>query len=259
MKVLAAKYNYLVKTYMKSYRKYPLGLFLKLVYLPIQLFMYLFLWIAVSQNSKIDLNYMVCYYLLVSLLGYAYPFVHIAKDIQEDIIEGGISNYLVRPLSYMSPMLSKYIAWMCLYAIVYIPALGFIFFFRGIEIGNILMFLVLAILGMGIEFLIWYNVGLLSFHLGKIGGTVTAIMALRTLISGALIPLSFFPDFLQNLSWFFPFQYYIYIPVNSLLNGVGSVSFLTITGIEVLWIVGLSLLGMFQWNLGLKKHQVSIS
>src|SRR5574344_1335868 len=99
MKELMAKYGLLIKTYIKMYLQYPMGLFLKIIYLPIQMLMYIFLWKMISQYSDINLKYMVCYYLFSILLGYAFPFVHIASDIQNDVFDGRILNSLIRPVS----------------------------------------------------------------------------------------------------------------------------------------------------------------
>lgn len=259
MKVLMDKYKLLIEVYLKSYRKYPIGLFLKLIYLPIQMLMYIFLWLNISKSNEIDFKYLITYYLLTSLLQYAYPFTHIANKIENDVIDGGVANYLVRPISHINPVLCQYIAWMCLYSIVFVPAIIFVYFFRGFALIQIGLFLLSAVIGLSIEFMLWYNVGLIAFFIERIRGVITTVIALRIFISGSLIPLSFFPKTIRNLTYLFPFRFYIYVPVNSLLGEVKPNEILLNLIIGVGWIIILILLSKLLWNKGTEKMQANLS
>lgn len=259
MKELMVKYKVLIGTYLKVYKKYPMGLFLKLIYVPVQMLMYVFLWVNIAKSSNIDLSYMVCYYLFTILLGYAFPFVHIASDIQKDVMEGRLANCLVRPVHYVTPILARYIAWMLCYFVIFIPAILFACVFRRIPLINIIFFITYLLAGVFVEFLIWYNVGLVSMKIETIRGLTTAIMAVKLLTSGALIPLSFFPEMIKGLLAVLPFRFYIFLPVNSLLYGEEPAALLVNLGLAAVWIVILILLGEVQWRSGLKKLQLNIS
>ena len=69
MKALMDKYKVLIKIYLKIYWEYPINLFLKLVYLPVQMLMYIFLWKALLQYHGAELSYYICYYLFGILHG----------------------------------------------------------------------------------------------------------------------------------------------------------------------------------------------
>ena len=259
MKAIADKYVTLLSTHFKFYIKYPLGLFLKLIYLPVQMIMSIFLWIAISTNSSIDVRYMIKYYLLVNLLNYAYPFAHISIDIESNILDGTISNNLVRPVGYYVPIVSKYLSWMIIYSVVFIPVLIGFYFFEGVSIVKITVFIAYVILGMSIEFLIWYNIGLLAFFLGKTRGVRMMIFAVRSIVSGTLLPLSLFPEIIQKIIYFIPFRYYIYVPVNTVLSDISYSTLLIDAFSGCCWILVLWLFTTLSWNIGIQKYQNNIS
>ncbi|KSV58277.1 ABC-2 family transporter protein [Acetivibrio ethanolgignens] len=259
MKALTDKYIILINTYVKVNLKYPLELFLKLIYLPIQLFMYIFLWKSLLSYDAFEFSYMICYYLFVILLGYAFPFAHIATDIQSDVEGGILSNFLVRPIGYIVPKVCKFIAWMVCYSVVFIPALIFVFFYGNIKPLNLLYFFVYLLIGLVVEFLLWYNVGLLALKIEKIRGAMTAFKALRMLASGSLIPIYLFPDILQGILMYLPFKLYIYTPINVLLSGESSEAFFLNILTGIIWVMFLTLLAKIQWRSGIAKLQINIS
>lgn len=259
MKAFMDKYIVLVGIYVKIYRKYPMELFLKLVYLPVQMLMYIFLWKALLQYSGAELSYMICYYLFVILLGYAFPFVHIATDIQKDVQQGTLANFLVRPVQYVVPAISRFVAWMVCYSVILIPAFLFTIIYREILLQNFLLFLIYLILGIGVEFLIWYNLGLLALKLERIRGVLITFRAFKSLVSGALIPISLFPQTLRTVIEFLPMKLYIYTPVNALLGGEAREEPVRNMILALAWILVLTAAAALQWNSGLKRLQTNIS
>lgn len=259
MRVFMDKYGVLVKIYLKMYKKYPMELFLKLVYLPVQMLMYVFLWKALLQYSGTELSYMICYYLFVILLGYAFPFAHIATDIQKDVEQGSIVNFLVRPVSYVIPVISKFAAWMLCYSVIFVPAILFTIVYREVSLRNFISFLIYLILGINIEFLIWYNLGLLALKMERIRGVLITFRAFKSLASGTLIPISLFPPVLGIVTELLPMKFYIYTPVNALLEKETTGEFAQNMILAAVWISLLIGLAMLQWKSGLKKLQANIS
>lgn len=259
MKVLVVKYIILIKIYVNEYKVHLASIFFKLAQLPIQMIMYLFLWAFISRTSEVDYDYMIFYYLMTGLLGLAYPFLHISMEIQKDVLEGGISNALVRPYPYIMPYLCKYLAWMCIYSLVYIPVLIIILIFRDISALNIIFFALESFVGMFVEFMTWFSIGLIALYIERIRGVVRIIAALKAIVSGSLIPLYIMPDGLEKFAALFPFKYYIYVPVNNLLNGIGISGNLYSLSIGIMWIFLLSIIASILWKQGKKRIQINVS
>lgn len=259
MKASMVKYSVLIKIYLKNYCKYPIRLFLKLIYLPVQMMMYLFLWNTIGKSYHLDIKYMIAYYLIIGLMTNAYPFRHIALDVEEDVVEGSIANCLVRPYSYIVPAFTKYISWSLIYSIVFIPAIIFVTFFKGITATQVLFFIIATVIGKIIEFMLWYNIGLVALSIERIRGVIITVGAVMTFMSGNMIPLSFFPKWFENITYIFPFRMYVYFPTDILLSERSIHYFLFNILIALLWFVLLILLSKILWKKGVSRLQGNIS
>ncbi len=259
MKASMVKYRILIRIYLKNYCQYPMRLFLKLIYLPVQMMMYLFLWINIGKSHNLDIKYMIAYYLIIGLLTNAYPFRHIALDVEEDVVEGSIANCLVRPYSYIVPAFSKYTAWSLIYSIVFIPTIIFVTFFRGVTAVQVLYFIIATIIGKSIEFMLWYNIGLVALFIERIRGVIITVGAVMTFMSGNIIPLSFFPKWFENITYFFPFRMYVYFPTDILLSERSIHYFLFNIFIALLWLILLIILSKILWKRGIGRLQGNIS
>lgn len=259
MRAFMAKYVLLIKVYLKSYRQYPIRLFLKLVYLPVQMMMYLFLWTNLRKSNPIDIHYMGNYYLIVGLLTNAYPFRHIALHIQDDVMEGSIANSLVRPYPYIVPAFCKYVAWSLLYSVVFIPTLVYIGVSRGVTFAQVLYFVVAVMIGKLIEFFLWFDIGLVALFMERISGIMTMMNAVMIFVSGSIIPLSFYPDWCERITYLFPFRFYVYFPTDLLLDEKEVpyvwVHFL----IGIAWIMFLWFLSKKVWEKGIYKLRGNMS
>lgn len=259
MKVSMVKYTMLIKTYLKAYLKYPVEVFLKLIYLPVQMLMYYFLWINLSKSGDLDIRYIISYYLITGLLNYSYPSRHIALNVEEDIMEGTIANCLVRPYSYILPALSRYIAWALIYSVIFIAAIIFLAFFQKINIMQILYFIIASITGKLVEFMLWFDIGLLSFFIERIKGVIITVNALMLLVSGNLIPLSLFPKTLHNITYFFPFRTYIFFPADILISERSVQYIIFNLVLSIFWLIFLSVTAGFLFNKGVNKLQGNLS
>jgi ABC-2 type transport system permease protein len=259
MKALMDKHFYLFFSYLKAYLKYPISVFFKLIELPIQMFLYIFLWYFISLQSNLDYEYMVLYYLVTGLLTLAYSFVHISADIEDDILGGRIFNCLIRPYRYITPLISKYLAAMAVYSLVFIPVILLILLWGKSSCSSILFFILCSITGMLVEFFIWYTIGLLALYIDKIRGLIRIIAALRVIVSGSLVPLSMLPKALYNLFMILPFQCYIYTPVSVLTNPFNINENMRFLTINVIWLVTLIIISHYVFMFGLRKLKSSMS
>lgn len=171
------------------------------------------------------LNYpsLITYYVLVVLVSILVDS-HIDETLQELIERGDIANYLVKPLSLLITNLVDEFAWKCFRLLLYLPFLVALFlaFRNHLNLDAPLTTLPLVFLSLLqaslLFFLFRYSLGLLSFFFTEVWGIVNLQAAVVMLLSGKLLPLSFFPPVLQQINRFLPFQYLLAFPV-SLLQG----------------------------------------
>ena len=73
-------------------------------------------------------------------------------------------------------------------------------------------------------------------------------MAIQNIFSGALIPLVFFPDWLQALAAVLPFQGMISTPALIYLGKMDAPTTAFMLGFQAVWAVGLIMLGRLVWR-----------
>ncbi|MEE0958887.1 MAG: ABC-2 family transporter protein, partial [Lachnospiraceae bacterium] len=83
--------------------------------------------------------------------------------------------------------------------------------------------------------------------------------AFKSLVSGSLIPISMFPPLLRIITEFLPTKFYIYTPVDALLNGTDALTLAVNILLAMCWIVILVTLSVVQWNNGIKRLQMNIN
>ena len=101
----------------------------------------------------------------------------------------------------------------------YLKILILFVFKTNINIGlNILMFIVALVFAYLISFLIDFLIGLISFYTESIWGISITKEAVVLLLSGAVIPLPFFPDIIRRVVELLPFKAIYHIPLNMLVS-----------------------------------------
>lgn len=98
-----------------------------------------------------------------------------------------------------------------------------------------------------------------ALKLERIRGVLITFRAFKSLVSGALIPLSMFPPMFRVVTEFLPMKFYIYIPVNALLTGGNMEELAGNMVLALTWILVLTAASAWQWNSGLKRLQANVS
>jgi ABC-2 type transport system permease protein len=96
-----------------------------------------------------------------------------------------------------------------------------------------------------------------AFWLTNTDGIRRMFMILRDVCAGMFIPLSFFPESLQKLMFFLPFQFITYVPTRVFI-GSYELAGLSLTIPEVVGLQGIAVLLMWLvsellWRMGIRK------
>ena len=183
-------------------------------------------------------------------------------QISEDIRNGLINQFLLKPINYFAYRLSIFSAarvvsgaFGLLALVVAVP------FFRhylelphdGWQVRIALALPAMALTGL-IQFTIAYCFGLLTFWFLEIQGFVILSMAVETLLGGQVFPLDLLPHAVFNVVRFLPFYYEAYFPA-AILTGRQTVDF-AVQGlcIQAVWAFLLVCLAEFVWRRGLRQH-----
>jgi ABC-2 type transport system permease protein len=137
--------------------------------------------------------------------------------IHYEIREGAIAMYLTKPMDFQLYALFANLGslLMNLTAITIPTVLVMVFIFKvKFAFGmGLFLFPVSLLLAFLISFSIDYFIGLLGFYSESVWGISITKEIIVTVFSGALIPLQFFPDAIQNVLYWLPFQAIYHTPL----------------------------------------------
>jgi ABC-2 type transport system permease protein len=219
-----------------------------------------YFWQAVYSNRSaiqdIDLETMITYIVVAMLLQ---GFVGgVGQDLAENIKNGNVAIELMRPYDLIYKMFAVDLGSKLMHLIrATIPMMLIAFFFMDISTpGSLqawLLFIISAGLGLWIGTFFDFLVGVLAFWTVNIWGVRVLKESLVTLFSGALVPISLFPDWLRVLTEFLPFQAMVYLPV-SIYSGMitGTEAYLAV-GLQLFWLISFYVLVRVIWAQAVKQ------
>lgn len=193
-----------------------------------------------ERISNMDLGETLLYVMLTQAI-LSVMSTLIDGEIARHILTGEITISLTKPFRYLYRMFFQNLG-MALtnFVLIFLPTLIIIFAGLHIRVSCIRfgVFFISLCMGHIINFLIDYLVGITVFYTGNIWGIRGVKDTLITLLSGLLIPLSYFPDKLEQIIYLLPFHTIYDLPVKLFITSDFSVltimtSFLT----QMLWIV----------------------
>ncbi|MHB8061209.1 MAG: ABC-2 family transporter protein, partial [Ruminiclostridium sp.] len=211
----------------------------------------------IYNNDSSKIKYMTAYVIISKLISMLY-IPDIVTQIGEKVISGDVAFSLLKPLnipfSFMAEstgnMLAKLMIKGTILIIIFAP---FIFGSLKLSVMNLFLFLTLCILN-----LIFINVlmvveGLLTFVLLESWAISYATDKAIMILSGALIPLTFYPLWLEKLLLLTPFPYMYSYPIRILLGDVSGGEAFSSLAYVFIWIVISIFLLRITYNKLLKK------
>ncbi len=182
--------------------------------------------------------------------------------ISYEIREGIIATYLIKPMDYGLYTLFGALGSVLinLTAITLPTLLLLTLVFRvSIEMGaGLVLFPVSLLLAFIISFCFDYFIGLLAFYTESTWGLAITKEIFVMVLSGALVPLQFFPDALQKILLALPFQAIYYTPLMMVSQPtLGWESLLSMLAVQVFWAVALFVLTRLFYNQAVKVLRVS--
>jgi ABC-2 type transport system permease protein len=200
------------------------------------------------------------YFVVVFVLQFFIGAFNEDYQISEDIRNGLINQFLLKPINYYGYRLSVFAA-----ARVVSGAFGILallvalpFFRHHLDLPPEGWRLALALPAMAltalIQFSIAYCQGLLAFWFLDIQGFVILSMAIETLLGGEIVPLDLLPPGLFQALHYLPFFYQAYFPAAILTGRVSQAFALQGLLIQAFWALVLVGLAGFVWRRGLRHH-----
>lgn len=224
----------------------------------------LLFWYAALTGGKTTVSWslsdMTAYYVLL-IISASFLDVHIEENIAvEDISEGGLNAYVIKPVSYAIVKLCTELPYRILQGSFGIVVFCVIRFGLGIHfplvvgIPEVLSTVCMIVCAFCVSFLFKMIVGISAFWTTDYKGIAEMTGVLILLFGGFVIPLEFFPSFWRAVALYSPFPYGTYFPVLAVQGRIALMEMWRIIGIQVCWIFVLGITYRWMWKRGIRLY-----
>lgn len=225
------------------------------------MFIYYYLWMAIyasassGQLGGFTRSEMILYVFLSYTIS-DLVMIGISSEIGKDVLDGSVAMNLIKPINHR-----LYLTFKSLGVMIYRIVVPSVFIWAGLEIYKVTALgmpvsspaqIGPTLLSILLSFFIYvffdYCFGMLAFVTTYIFGMTIIKNAALNLLTGRLIPISFFPAVVQEIFSFLPFTAMTYVPVMIWMGKYSGTEALYQLGKQALWVVLLYLLGSFLWK-----------
>lgn len=229
----------------------------------LQLLLVYFIWWTVFESQSGIFGYTkssIITYILVAALMRAIILSSRAVDVANQINDGSIVNFLVKPLSFIKFYLVRDLADKLLNIGFVIFEISLLIFLLKPQIiiqshlHILLLTFFAAILGIIVYFCISFIVSLLAFWVESSWAFLFLMTIILEGFGGGLFPIDILPKSIFNLLVFTPFPYLIYFPSKLYLGTMTSNEILVGFMILFFWVIFLWFLMRWVFQMGLKVY-----
>ena len=236
-----------------------------------------FLWLAVYRSSPDGIDStingftykeMIVYVVLTTIFGFVTFGNDTLWNINNDIKQGTIGNFVIKPISYRGKFaasnLGSFATLVTLFGIpLYAIAIGV---FAGIGflpitsgwdfVGHVGLFAISGVLACLLNDAISYIFGVLCFYTSSGWGLNSLKTTVVSFFSGALLPLAFFPPVFRDIVGYMPFAGMSQNPILILMMKYDYLTSLKVIAIALGWLILLEVLAKLLFNHAIKKVTV---
>jgi ABC-2 type transport system permease protein len=223
------------------------------------------LWGAAFAGGKIiggfDLRQTLTYFVTLLVLQFFISAFNEDYQISEEIRNGLINQFLLKPINYFGYRFSIFLAARLVSGgLVFVPLLVAMPVLHStltypVEGWRFALGVPALAMSALIQFSIAYCFGLLTFWLLEIQGFVILSMAVESVLGGQVFPLDLLPPWVFHAAQFLPFYYQMYFPAAIITGRLREPAAVVHgLGIELCWVIALLTLAHFLWTRGLRRH-----
>ena len=222
---------------------------------------YYFIWSAVYRSGQSIAGYSMAQMITYVSIGWiirSFYWNTIDQEMAYEVIEGKIAMDLIKPVSvqwmWISRAMGESAFRLGLLTLPVAVVVAFVFPVQAPASPENFALFVLAVVGS------FFLMGAINFMIGTCAIPLKSILALIRakywlieLLSGLLIPMAFFPDRLQKVLAWLPFEHIAYTPLQIYLGKLDRSAAFRALATQWLWVVALLVLAHLWWNRSLRN------
>lgn len=217
------------------------------------------LWTALyAQNAapiNLPLHGMITYATIAMLMSLILE-VDGTRLIREKLREGTIATDLMKPISVPLYFFSDGLGQTALHAILVIPALLVSLILVHIDVAppaTFAVFLISFAIGYGVNFFLNFMMNSIAFWTLETFAVQLIVRWSSDLLSGQIIPLTFFPGILGRFVFSLPFAAIYSTPLLIYVGIIPRSQWLTSIAIQLAWLAAFAVLSTFVWQAGSRR------
>lgn len=212
-------------------------------------------WIAiysftgVKSINGVDLTSTIIYFAIISALMPFLSWSNIVDRLSADIRDGSIGSSLIRPMPYYFKIFFEDMSSGVFNLIISIAVITLVIYLGRLTPGAYVgaMFVFYFIIGFLIAELLGFIVGSLAIYLTDIYGIMVSINWMVTIIGGGMIPLVFFPAFIEKALLLTPFPFLAFVPAATLSGVISIGEAFSLAVIGLAWLAALAAIAYVMW------------
>lgn len=261
------KYLHVVSIGIQNTLVYRLNYLARVLFGFVPLMATIFLWRAVYASKEgggtigeYSLAAMTSYYVLVTIVDALTAVSEDDWQIAADIKDGNISQFLLKPVDYLTYRACLFLSGRLIYTgVALLPVIGFVLFLRQFfvlpaDVGTFAWFLVSVVLAAALTFLISYTMALLAFWVTEVSTFIFIEYAFEYIASGHLFPLDILPPALKTVLGLTPFPYMLYFPVTVYLGQASGADLVRGLLIQTGWVALAYGAARWMWGRGVRHY-----
>jgi ABC-2 type transport system permease protein len=235
------------------------GLF-SLVHLTVVFVLWGAIFLGQETIGGFDVRETMTYFVVLLALQFMIGAFNEDYQISEEIRNGMINQFLLKPINYYIYRISQFFAARCVSGVIVLIPLALAFPVIGDQLvlpgepWRIWLGIPALAMSAVLQFTIAFCFGMLSFWFLEIHGFVILSYAIETILGGQVFPLDLLPAPVFAVAQVLPFAYQMYFPAAVLTGRIEYSEAITGLGIEACWVLLFLMLARFLWSRGLHKH-----
>lgn len=229
----------------------------------VQFVVLFFIWKAIFKQTSNFSGYtfvsMISYLVMVQFLHFINR-QNTARQIAEEIKNGDISIFLLKPMSYLkywffSFLASRFFEFLVRLLIIFVFLAVYFPVFQTLTLERISIFVLFLGISLFFNFLLNCFFASLAFWITDVRMFSSVIGLSVGFFSGELMPLDILPGVFKTISQLLPFQYMLFFPIKIFLGGLSTRQIFSGMTIAIFWTIGLFFFLRYFWAKGLKKYE----
>ena len=261
------KYRYVINVGIQNNLTYRFNFLARALFGLIPLIAMIYVWRAIYQGKGADASVgtysfaeMVSYYLAITVVDALTAVNEDDWQIAADIKDGNISQFLVKPIDYLTFRLCLFCSGRIAYlAVAGLPLAIFVFCLRHYVVAppdalSWAAFAISVLLTALLQFFTSYAMAMLAFWVMEVSTFIFILFAFEYIASGHLFPLDILPPGLERVLFFTPFPYQLYFPVSIYMGKTHGAALAAGLAIQTAWVIAAYALARVTWKRGIRKY-----